>query len=63
MPGVIIGDCGAKNGLNGIDNGFLSFKNVRIPYDHMLDKYCSIESGKFQSIFKDDTKRFAFQLG
>ena len=46
MPGVIIGDCGAKNGLNGIDNGFLSFKNVRIPYDHMLDKYCSIESGK-----------------
>ena len=31
LPGVIIGDCGPKTGLNVIDNGFIMFDNVRIP--------------------------------
>ena len=30
-PGVDIGDCGAKMGRNGIDNGWMTFSNVRIP--------------------------------
>ena len=42
MPGVTIGDCGLKNGLNAIDNGFLVFKNVRIPLDNLLDRFSSI---------------------
>ena len=27
MPGVIIGDCGKKNGIDGVDNGFIYFYN------------------------------------
>jgi acyl-CoA oxidase len=26
-----IGDCGLKMGLNGVDNGTISFENVTIP--------------------------------
>lgn len=39
MPGVIIGDCGSKIGLNAIDNGFLSFTYYRVPYDSLLDRF------------------------
>ena len=31
LPGVIIGDCGPKNALNNIDNGFIRLDNVLIP--------------------------------
>ena len=30
--GVIIGDCGSKFGMHGIDNGFIGFVNYRIPF-------------------------------
>lgn len=30
MPGVTVGDLGAKMGYNGVDNGFLRFDHVRI---------------------------------
>lgn len=46
MPGVTIGDCGPKNGFEGIDNGWLMFKNVKIPYDNLLDRFSSIKDGK-----------------
>ncbi len=39
LPGIIVGDCGPKNGLDGIDNGFMIFNNVRVPYDNMLDRF------------------------
>ena len=35
-PGVIIGDMGAKLGLNGIDNGFLMFDHFRVNIDLCL---------------------------
>ena len=38
-PGITIGDCGPKNGLDGIDNGFLIFNNLIIPKDNLLDKF------------------------
>lgn len=64
MPGVLIGDCGLKVGLNNIDNGLLMFKNVRVSYDAMLDKFSSIDgSGKFQSPIKSADKRFGISLG
>jgi len=31
FPGVLVGDCGPKTGLNAIDNGFIIFDNYRIP--------------------------------
>lgn len=58
--GITIGDCGPKNGLNGIDNGFLIFKNVRVPLANMLDKFATVTpSGEFKSSIEDPDKRFA----
>ena len=63
LPGVLIGDCGLKAGLNGVDNGFMLFDNVRIPKDNLLDKYSSIDDqGKFVTTIKNDEKRFGLQL-
>jgi acyl-CoA oxidase len=46
----VIGDCGPKNGLNGIDNGFLIFKNVKVPLANMLDKFATVTpDGQFKS--------------
>ena len=48
LEGVVIGDCGPKNGCNNIDNGFIMFTNHRIPKGYMLNKLSSIdESGQF----------------
>jgi len=64
LPGVIVGDCGLKVGLNAIDNGFLIFKNVRVPYDNLLDKFSQITpEGKFKSPIKSADKRFGLSLG
>lgn len=42
MPGIAIGDIGAKMGRDGIDNGWIQFSNVRIPRFFMLQKYCKV---------------------
>ena len=48
LPGVLIGDCGPKNGCNSIDNGFMLFDNVRIPFENQLDRISGVnEEGKF----------------
>lgn len=39
LPGINIGDCGPKLGMNGVDNGFALFRRVVIPYDYLLDRY------------------------
>eukprot|EP01114_Cavostelium_apophysatum_P015276 TRINITY_DN4127_c0_g1_i1.p1 TRINITY_DN4127_c0_g1~~TRINITY_DN4127_c0_g1_i1.p1 ORF type:complete len:713 (-),score=165.71 TRINITY_DN4127_c0_g1_i1:86-2179(-) len=43
MSGVTIGDCGMKMGMNGIDNGYIRFNEVRIPREDMLDQYARVE--------------------
>ncbi|XP_061401563.1 probable peroxisomal acyl-coenzyme A oxidase 1 [Musca vetustissima] len=35
-PGVDVGDIGPRIGANGVNNGFLGLKNVRIPLNQML---------------------------
>lgn len=63
LPGINLGDCGPKFGMNGIDNGWVIFRRVKIPYDFLLDKYSSIDDkGNFKSLVSDKNKRFALQL-
>lgn len=38
-PGIELGDCGHKLGGNGIDNGWVKFRRLFLPYDYLLDKY------------------------
>ncbi|MBI3441467.1 MAG: acyl-CoA dehydrogenase family protein [Proteobacteria bacterium] len=59
LPGVTIEDCGDKIGLNGIDNGYLHFQDIKIPYDAMLDRFAHIdEAGKYQSDIAKKAARF-----
>ncbi|XP_012935860.1 peroxisomal acyl-coenzyme A oxidase 1 isoform X1 [Aplysia californica] len=48
LPGVSVGDIGPKFGYAAMDNGYLSFKNVRIPRENMLMRYAQVlEDGTF----------------
>lgn len=40
--GVEIGDIGPKYGANGIDNGYLRLRKVRVPLDRLLSKYVEV---------------------
>jgi acyl-CoA oxidase len=63
-PGVSIEDCGRKMGLNGVDNGLISFDQVEIPKSDMLDKYASVnDKGEFESPISSDNRRFFTMLG
>ena len=42
LPGIKVGDIGAKMGLNPVNNGFLGFDNVRIPRRNMLMKHAKV---------------------
>ena len=66
MPcaGVSIEDCGAKAGLNGVDNGRLWFDHVEVEREALLDRYASVdEDGSYHSPIKDDNRRFFTMLG
>jgi len=70
IGGITIKDCGLKNGLNSIDNGEISFTNVMIPYDNLLDKFALInknviykaKKGRFSKMLNELTKN-RFGLG
>lgn len=48
--GVTIEDMGIKINLNGIDNGRLIFKDVKVPRSALLDKLNQVnEKGEFIS--------------
>lgn len=62
--GVSIKDCGRKMGLNGVDNGLITFDQVEIPKDDMLDKFARVnEEGEFESPISSDNRRFFTMLG
>ena len=64
MPGVTIGDCGAKAGLAGVDNGRLTFDHVRVPRTNLLNRYGDIdEHGVYSSPIENPTRRFFTMLG
>jgi acyl-CoA oxidase len=64
MPGVRIEDCGAKLGLEGVDNGRLWFDHVRVPRENLLDRYAQVDAeGTYTSAIEDPTRRFFTMLG
>jgi acyl-CoA oxidase len=63
-PGVTIEDDGAKAGLNGVDNGRLTFDHVRLPREALLDRYGQVhEDGTYFSSIENETRRFFTMLG
>lgn len=63
LPGIKIGDCGPKKGLNYIDNGYMILEDVRIPRENLLGKYGSVDSkGVYSSIIKDWGARFGIHM-
>ncbi len=64
LPGVDISDCGRKAGLNGVDNGRLSFDRVRVPREALLNRYGDVdEDGTYRSDIPGANKRFFTMLG
>src|SRR3954471_13139738 len=64
LPGVRIEDCGAKLGLDGVDNGRLYFDHVRVPHDALLDRYAQVSpEGEYTSAIENPTKRFFTMVG
>lgn len=42
LPGIKVGEIGAKLGFNTVNNGFLGFDNFRIPRNQMLMRYAQV---------------------
>lgn len=64
LKGITINDCGRKMGLNGVENGTISFDQVVIPKENMLDRFASVnEKGEFESPIPSDNRRFFTMLG
>jgi acyl-CoA oxidase len=64
LAGIEIGDCGHKMGLNGVDNGTISFNSVIIPKENMLDRFATVnDAGEFESAIPSDNRRFFTMLG
>lgn len=59
MHGVTVEDMGHKIGLNGVDNAKLSFDNVRVPRENLLNRYSDVsEDGSFTTSIKSNRGRF-----
>ncbi|MFD2675249.1 acyl-CoA dehydrogenase family protein [Gulosibacter bifidus] len=64
LPGIGGEDDGVKGGLNGIDNGRLHFDHVRIPRDHLLNRYGDVDAaGTYTSPIESPGRRFFVMTG
>ena len=64
MPGVLIEDCGRKGGLNGVDNGRLTFRDVRVPREALLNRFGDVDAdGHYTSPIASDGRRFFTMIG
>ena len=63
LPGLEIGQCGEKLGLNGIDNGWMKLHEFRVHRDALLDRFGAVDvEGNYSSPIKSDGKRFAISI-
>lgn len=63
LPGIEIKDDGFKIGLNGVDNGSISFNKIRIPRTDLLDRFGQVsEDGTYTSTVNNPGKRFFLML-
>ncbi|HLA64692.1 MAG TPA: acyl-CoA dehydrogenase [Rhodothermales bacterium] len=64
LPGVRIADSGYKMGLNGVDNGRLWFDGVKVPREHLLDRFAQVSpEGAYTSDIPSSGARFFTMLG
>ncbi|XP_033191281.1 acyl-coenzyme A oxidase 1-like [Bombus vancouverensis nearcticus] len=57
LKGIVIGEIGTKLGMNGVDNGFLGFRDFRIPRENMLMKNSKVlEDGTYVKSTNDKLK-------
>lgn len=64
LPGIGREDDGLKGGLNGIDNGRLSFDHVRVPRTNLLNRYGDVApDGTYSSDIESPGRRFFTMLG
>lgn len=62
--GITVEDCGHKSGLDGVDNGRITFSGVRVPRDQLLDRYGGVDAeGKYQTSIGSASARFFAMLG
>nr|DBA26995.1 TPA: hypothetical protein GDO54_011179 [Pyxicephalus adspersus] len=62
-PGVKAIDMMYKEGLHGVDNGILTFNQVRIPRENLLNKFGSVSpNGKYSSCIQSTGARFNAML-
>src|ERR1700761_2854634 len=63
-PGVEISDCGRKGGLNGVDNGRLTFHDVRVPREALLNRFGAVDAdGHYPSPIASAGRRFFTMIG
>lgn len=64
LPGITTLDMGRKEGLNGIDNGYVKFDHVRIPYDNFLDRHAeiSLEGSYIKKKGNKDSQTLIYRL-
>ena len=64
LDGVTIEDDGDKLGLQGVDNGRISFDHVRVPRENLLDRYATVGSdGLYESPIENKNRRFFTTIG
>jgi acyl-CoA oxidase len=64
LPGIRIEDCGAKMGLNGVDNGRIWFDDVRVPREALLNQFADVSpEGAYTSSIENANRRFFTMLG
>ena len=63
-PNLLVGDLGKKLGMNGNDNGFMQFKNYRIPKTALMDKNSEVSAdGQLVLKLKDKRRRKGIAMG